>query len=740
LEEIVLEQSGSRNFDFLAGGGEMGALMRAYDWENSSLGAPESWPPVLKTVLRLLLTTNHPMFIFWGDELIQFYNDAYRQTLGPERHPCALGGRGRECWDEIWDVIGPQISYVMEGKGATWHEHQPIIITRHGRREVIWWTYGYSPIEDETGVRGVLVICNDITKEHLTLEELRTSDERLKAALELSGTGVWEWNPRTNDVILSPAWKHMLGYDDDEVENRFESWQSRIHPEDVAKALSAVRVYAEGKTGIFEHEYRMRCKDGQWKWIRSRGATIERDSDGKPLKVIGSNSDISDKRRSEEQIWHQANFDDLTSLPNRRLFKVRLDWEVKKADRWNYSVNLLFIDLDRFKEVNDLLGHDVGDTILKDAARRISACVRASDTVARLGGDEFTVILADLAEGPHVELIAQAILDALAASFKTGNDVIYLSASIGITIYKADAETPEEMIQNADQAMYAAKAAGRNQFCFFTRSMQEGSHHRLRLIADLRNALQEKQLKVFFQPVSDLVTGRIFKAEALLRWFHPELGQVEPTQFIPLAEECGLINEIGDWVFKEAVSWSDRWGAQFGPPFPIGVNKSPVQFLSRGKDTDWINYLHAKGLGGESIVVEITEGVLLQASSNVVDKLLEYRDAGIQVALDDFGTGYSSMAYLQKFHIDYLKIDQSFVRNMASNPADRAIVRSIIAMAHELGLKVIAEGIETHEQLDLLVRAKCDFGQGFLFSQAIPPEQMEALLQENEKRYLLLAQ
>jgi EAL domain-containing protein (putative c-di-GMP-specific phosphodiesterase class I) len=270
--------------------------------------------------------------------------------------------------------------------------------------------------------------------------------------------------------------------------------------------------------------------------------------------------------------------------------------------------------------------------------------------------------------------------------------------------------------------------------------MQEESHHRLKLIADLRNALQEKQLKVFFQPVTDLLTGRIFKAEALLRWFHPELGEVKPIQFIPLAEECGLINELGDWVFKEAVSWSQRWGAQFGLPFPIWVNKSPVQFLSHGKDTDWINYLHAKGLGGESIVVEITEGVLLQASSNVVDKLLEYRDAGIQVALDDFGTGYSSMAYLQKFHIDYLKIDQSFVRNMASNPADQAIVRSVIVMAHELGLKVIAEGIETHEQLDLLAMAKCDFGQGFFFSQAIPPEQMEALLQENEKRYLLLAQ
>jgi diguanylate cyclase (GGDEF)-like protein/PAS domain S-box-containing protein len=714
----------------------MGALMRAYDWQSSSLGPPETWPRVLKTALRLMLTSNHPMFIWWGTDLIQFYNDAYRRTLGPERHPCALGQRGRECWDEIWDVIGPQIVYVMEGKGATWHEHQPIVITRHGRREVIWWTYGYSPIEDETGVRGVLVICNDVTKEHVALEELRNGDERLQAALELSGTGLWEWNPITNDVILSPAWKHMLGYEDREVENTFESWKSKIHPDDAAQALLAARTYAEGKDGIYDIEYRMRSKAGLWKWIRSRGVTIVRDADGNAQKVIGTNSDISDKRHSEEQIWHQANFDDLSGLPNRRLFRVRLDWEVKKADRGNYSVNLLFIDLDRFKEVNDLLGHDIGDSVIKEAAARICACVRESDTVARLGGDEFTVILADRSDGAHVELIAQSILDALSQSFKTENEVIYLSASIGITIYKADADTPEEMIQNCDQAMYAAKNAGRNQFCFFTRRMQEESHQRLRLIADLREALRKKQLRVFFQPVSDLATGRIFKAEALLRWFHPELGAVEPTQFIRLAEESGLINEIGDWVFKEAVSWSQRWGAQFSVPFQIGVNKSPVQFLARGKNTDWIDYLRAKGMSGECIAVEITEGVLLQASSSVIDRMLKYRQAGIQVSLDDFGTGYSSMAYLQKFHIDYLKIDQSFVRNMATNPADRAIVRSIIVMAHELGLKVIAEGIETHEQRDLLATAKCDFGQGFFFSQAIPPEQMEALIYENEKRCL----
>jgi len=593
-------------------------------------------------------------------------------------------------------------------------------------------------IEDESGVCGVLVICNDITKEHVAADALRASEARLKSVLELSGTGVWEWHPASNAVTFSPGWAHMLGYDDDEIEDKFDSWQSRIHPADMAQALRIVETYRAGKGDIYEAQYRMQCKNGDWIWVRSLGAAVVRDASGKPTKVIGTNSDISLRRQSEEKIWHQANYDDLTGLPNRCLFRSRLGWEIQKANRDHYSVDLLFIDLDRFKEVNDLLGHAIGDTVLREVAARIKACVRASDTVARLGGDEFTVIIAHFGRHHYVAHISQKILDALNAAFFIANKVIYLSASIGITIYQADADTPEEMLRNADQAMYAAKAAGRNQFCFFTRSMQSNALHRLRLIADLRHALKKKQLRVFYQPVSDLATGQICKAEALLRWFHPELGPVEPSEFIPLAEESGLINEIGDWVFKDAVSWSAQWSARIGMTFQVSVNKSPAQFVSRGKNTNWMNYLHDKGLAGANISLEITEGLLLQASGIVTDALLAYRDAGIQISLDDFGTGYSSMTYLQKFHIDYLKIDQSFVRDMATNAGDRAIVRSIIVMAHELGLKVIAEGIETVEQARLLTTAQCDFGQGFYYSQAVPPEQMTALIQKNTKRLLPL--
>jgi EAL domain-containing protein (putative c-di-GMP-specific phosphodiesterase class I) len=303
-----------------------------------------------------------------------------------------------------------------------------------------------------------------------------------------------------------------------------------------------------------------------------------------------------------------------------------------------------------------------------------------------------------------------------------------MSGSIGVTIYPNDATTSEELIRKADQAMYAAKNAGKNQFSYFTYAMDEKAHLRLRMASELRSALPAGQLEVHYQPVLDLASGHLFKAEALLRWHHPRLGLVEPTSFIPLAEETGQINQIGTWVFKEAASRSLQWSERLGAGFQIGVNKSPIQFLSHNDDADWLQHLRRLGLPGSSICIEITEGMLLHASSSVTDKLLEYRDAGIQVAIDDFGTGYSSMAYLKKFDIDYLKIDQSFVAEIATDEGSLTIAESIIVMAHKLGLKVIAEGIETEAQLALLKEAGCDYGQGFLFSPALPPQGFEALL------------
>ncbi|HEY8607812.1 MAG TPA: EAL domain-containing protein [Noviherbaspirillum sp.] len=573
----------------------------------------------------------------------------------------------------------------------------------------------------------------DITARKDTEEALRISNERLNLAVKGAGEGVWDWDFKRKTRHFSARAKEILGYADNEIDDADVDWSARIHPDDMPRVEAAFADCLDGKTPTYICEYRVRTRDDRWKWVLSRGILASRDADGKPQRFTGMVTDISERKQADELIWRHANFDALTGLPNRRLFRDRLDRAVTQALRTDQGFALLFIDLDRFKEINDLLGHDTGDLLLVQAAQRIRGCVRDADTVARLGGDEFTVILAQPGSAGQTEQVAQKILAALTKPFMIGREVAYISASIGITMCPTDASAPEELIRKADQAMYAAKHGGKNRFSYFTLSMDEKAQRRLRLANELRGALRANQLSVYFQPVLDLQTGQVVKAEALLRWHHPQLGNVDPAQFIPLAEETGTINAIGDWVFREAAAWAQRWSSKLGTPFQVGVNKSPVQFLAQ-EEEGWVAYLQRIGVSPQHIAVEITEGLLLNTSGSVSGKLFEYRDAGIQVAIDDFGTGYSSMAYLKKFDIDYLKIDRSFVRDMAADEADRTIAESIIVMAHRLGLKVIAEGVESREQMDLLAAAGCDYGQGFLFSRPLPAADFEQLLLSRQGR------
>jgi len=339
------------------------------------------------------------------------------------------------------------------------------------------------------------------------------------------------------------------------------------------------------------------------------------------------------------------------------------------------------------------------------------------------------VILSELENTHSAERIAQSIIDKLTAPFTLGHDVAYVSASIGIALYPGDAADIDSLLKHADQAMYLSKDQGRNRYSYFTPALQQNALKRLHLTNDLRNALVGDQLIVHYQPIVELATGNIHKAEALVRWQHPTLGLIGPSDFIPLAEESGLIIEIGDWVFHQAAHQSKRWQLSHNAAFQISVNKSPVQFRSNNfASNKWLPLLQELGLGGRGISIEITEGLLLNAEGNTKDKLSAYRDAGVQIAIDDFGTGYSSLAYLREFDIDHLKIDQSFVRNMETDPDSLALCEAIIVMAHKLGLKVIAEGVETEAQRDLLKLAGCDYGQGYLFSRPVPAEELEVLL------------
>jgi len=435
-----------------------------------------------------------------------------------------------------------------------------------------------------------------------------------------------------------------------------------------------------------------------------------------------------ERKRLETQMQHQASYDPLTGLPNRRLLGDRLREEIAKAERGGYRVAVLFIDLDRFKEVNDTLGHVAGDGLLVEAAQRIRACVRESDTVARLAGDEFVVILPEVGEIVPQNRVAQCIVESMARSFLLGEHNVYVSASVGIAVYPQDADNAETLISCADQAMYTAKETGRNSFSFFTCGMLELAQQRLQLASDLREALGKGQLEVYYQPIIDVVSGQAVKAEALLRWQHPQHGMVSPDMFIPLAEETGAIHEIGDWVFRQAAGMALQWQTlcAMGNDSPalcqISVNMSPRQFIRGNPDVAWIEHLQAIGLNPEAIVIEITEGLLLEDQSDVLNKLQRFHQSGMQLALDDFGTGYSAMAYLKKFNIDYLKIDRSFVRDLETDPGDRAIAEAIVAMAHRLGLKVIAEGVETEGQCAILTAAGCEYVQGYLHAKSMPTE------------------
>ncbi|WP_166485671.1 putative bifunctional diguanylate cyclase/phosphodiesterase [Rhodoferax ferrireducens] len=576
----------------------------------------------------------------------------------------------------------------------------------------------------------------DVTDYVQAQATLQKNEERWKLALESTGDGVWDWHIQSGVEFYSKRLLEILGYDvgDVHLQARGE-FDKLIHPDDMAQLLRARQAHFDGLTSTYADEHRVRCKDGSWKWMLSRGMVISRDAQGLPLRMIGTHTDVTERKKSEALIWRQAHFDTLTGLPNRHMLRDRVAQEIKKSKRDGLQLAVLFIDLDHFKEVNDTLGHNSGDRLLVEAARRISDCVRESDTVARMGGDEFAVILTELLDASSLERILQKILRALECVFQLDGEQAFVSASIGVTMYPLDAGDIEDLFKNADQALYVAKGAGRNRFSFFTPALQQAAQNRVRLANDLHAGLIGQQFRLVYQPIVELASGAVCKAEALIRWQHPTRGLISPVEFIPIAEASGLIVAIGEWVFQQAARQVQAWRTALDPDFQISVNKSPVQFYQRGKTkTPWAQQLQAMGLPGNSIVVEITEGLLLDTSSSVADQLLDLHDAGIQVSLDDFGTGYSSLSYLQRFDIDFVKIDQSFVRYLIPESTDLALCQAIIAMAHALGMKVIAEGVETAQQRDLLAAAGCDYGQGYLFSKPVSAPDFEAFMAAQASR------
>ncbi|MEQ1720723.1 MAG: EAL domain-containing protein [Nitrosomonas sp.] len=596
---------------------------------------------------------------------------------------------------------------------------------------ILWQRTSKVPLRNHHNeIIGVLGTYQDITKEKHTYDSMRlaatiyqSSSEAIMVADE-------------NDLIIqiNPAFTRMTGYTLTDVQGKSpEFLRSDCHDADF---------YQEIRRTLFNDDHWQgeiwdKHKDGALhaKWV---SISVIRHKDNRIHYYVSQFTDITEKKKKDELLLFQANYDSLTGLPNRNLFKDRLEMKIQESRKNGSLLALLFLDLDHFKDINDTLGHDKGDELLKQVAIRIKSCITEQDTVARLGGDEFAVILSTIVDRTQIRLIAQNIIQNLNEpfNFDRSQTDYYISTSIGIVFYPDDGMQMKTLMKHADQAMYAAKHEGRNRFSCFTPSMQREAHEKMILIRDLRQAIERNELQVYYQPIIDLSSGRFVKGEALVRWDHRRRGLVSPTVFIPLAEESGLILEVGDAVFKHVIALIQQCSERWGYDVQISVNMSPLQFKFMNKFS-WLKELERLGLPGNCINVEITESLLLKDSSVVQEHLLEFRNNGIEVSIDDFGTGFSSLSYLKKFDIDYLKIDRTFINQLMENETDRTLVEAIIVMAHKLNIKTVAEGVETKAQQELLMHLGCDYGQGFLYSQPIKAKAFEKLLMDNNN-YIFL--
>lgn len=708
-------------------------------------------------------------------------------------------------------------------------------------------------------------IANDISLalNKLDLEQQRRESEkaliesefRWKFAIEGAGDGMWDWNVAENKVKFSKRWKEMIGYAEDELNDQFETFENHIHPEDLKLVLNEIQDYFDNKIPSYIIEFRFQCKNGSYKWILARGMATHRDAEGVPIRMIGTHTDITERKHAENElriaatafesqegmmvtdadshilrvnrtfsritgysaeevigltprilssgkhdtafyaamwecinnngvwegeIWNKrkngeifpeyltistvknsdgiitnyvattiditdrkraadeiknlAFYDPLTSLPNRRMLLDRLNHALTSSARSGNDGAILFLDLDHFKTLNDTLGHAIGDLLLLQVAERLTTCVREGDTVARLGGDEFVIMLEDLSESAldaaaQAEAIGEKILNKIRQPFQLASHKYQTAVSIGIALFSGHDQLQEELLKHADIAMYQAKKASRNTMRFYDPEMQSSIDARATLESDLRLALQEEQLKLYYQP-QVYHNGNITGAEVLLRWQHPTRGLVSPLEFIPLAEDSGLILPIGQWVLNTACKQLQNWqGSVKTQNLQLAVNVSAKQF----RQPDFVTLVHqaiiSHSINPDKLKLELTESLVLDDIKDTVLKMQALREIGVRFAMDDFGTGHSSLAYLTQLPLDQLKIDQSFIRNIGIKPTDAVIVQTIIGMGNNLGLEIIAEGVETESQREFLQIHGCPICQGYLFSKPVPLDAFEILLE-----------
>jgi diguanylate cyclase (GGDEF)-like protein/PAS domain S-box-containing protein len=559
-------------------------------------------------------------------------------------------------------------------------------------------------------------------------EALQESEERYALAARGANDGLWDWNLQTSRVYFSPRWKAMLGWKENEISDQLEEWFGRIHDADRQRVKEQIAAHQQGSAPHFESEHRMLHRDGTFRWMLNRGVAVS-DASGKTLRMAGSQTDITEKKVS----------DPLTGLPNRLLFIDRLGRLVKHAKRRKDDLfAVLFLDLDGFKMINDSLGHLIGDQLLIGVANRLEKCLRSTDTIARLGesftlarlgGDEFTVLIDDLKDPDDAKRAADRLMKVLAPPFILDGKEVFTSVSIGIALSNSAYEVPEDMLRDADTAMYRAKSLGKARYEVFDADMRAIVMARLQLETDLRGALEREEFRNFYQPIVALDSGQIVGFEALLRWQHPTRGLLGPEEFILVAEETGLIRELGWWNLREACRQISDWrkGNAYRD-LVMSVNLSAKQFLQPNLVTDIQELLLELSLFPGALKLEITESAVMADPSAAVEMLQHIKSLGIRLAIDDFGTGYSSLSYLHRFPLDTLKIDRSFIHDMRDDGEGMEIARTILPMANNLKLDVVAEGVETLQQVALLKQLHCKYAQGYYFSRPLSAESTTALL------------
>ncbi len=582
--------------------------------------------------------------------------------------------------------------------------------------------------------RAMNLVSQELTNTNKNLEqratELRAAKEQYELAIRGANDGLWDWDLKEKRVFYSPRWKEMLGYDEDEVFDSPEDWLDKIHPDYRRQVRAELDAHLAGHTPRFESEYQMIHVNGEYLWMLARGIAL-RDDDGQAIRISGSQTDITLRKQNEHKLQHAAFHDSLTGLPNRLLLLNRLEHLIAKAGRTgSLSGAILFLDLDRFKIINDSLGHIMGDSVLIGVAQRLKSILRPGDTLARLSGDEFVFLLEDIHAIEEAEKVANRIAKKLALPFVFEEESILVSASIGIVGISDKTLTGDLIMRNADLAMYEAKSLGRRRYSIFNQETQFYKVNQLQMEKDLHSALEKKELFLVYQPIVNISNNTIAGFEALIRWQHPTLGIVPPTRFISLAEESGLILPIGEYILETACEQLYKWRSKIkkAEDIEISVNLSINQLSDLANIERLLKIIAKYKFPPHSLKIELTESVLAQNIDLCIQNLEKFKSYNIELCIDDFGTGFSSLSQLNAFPFDIVKVDRCFVSRMASDDKTYRMVAGIINLSHDLTYKVVAEGVETIIELDLLRQLNCDYVQGYYFSMPISAQEAEDLI------------